>query len=193
MSIKNITDKILSDAKARESAILSQSQQEANKIVEDRINEAKALEKQIISKAEEEASAKRNRVIQGAELRVRNEKLAAKHEVIEKTFSIALDSLERFSASQFINFVESTLKDYNIKDNAVLRVNEFRYVLLTPEVLKGINSSLGANFTLGKILENGKDGFIIEQGGTSINCTFEALVNSLKEDLIFDVSKILFE
>lgn len=193
MSIKNITDKILSDAKAKEKDILESSNSDAKKLVESKINEAKALEKQIMSKAKEEALSKQNRIIQSAELKVRNEKLSAKHEVIEKSFDLALKKLESFNANEYISFIKNTLKSYNFKGNGTLRVNDYRYTLITPKVLQDINSFLTSNLTLGKILESGKDGFIIEQEGTLINCTFEALVNSLKEDLIFDITKILFE
>lgn len=193
MSIKNITDKILSDAKAKEAEILASGKEEAAKIIESKIKEAKALEKQILGKAQEEASSKKNRIIQGAELKVRNDKLAAKYSVIEKSFDLALENLRNFNKEDFISFIKNTLKSEGFKGEGVLRVNEGRYVQITPNILASLNAELGVNITLGKLLEGNEDGFIIEQKGTILNCTFKALVDSLKEDLIFDVTKVLFE
>ena len=37
-----------------------------------------------------------------------------------------------------------------------------------------------------------KGGFILEKNGIEVNNTFEALVNSLKEDLEYEVANVLF-
>jgi V/A-type H+/Na+-transporting ATPase subunit E len=191
MSIKNITDKILSDAKEKAAEILTSSSKEAADLVSSKVSEASSQEAYLISKAKEDAEARKNRIIQNAELTARNEKLVAKHKIIENTFNYALESLEKLSDSDFINFLKSTLKGYKISGDGFLKVNEARYNVLTPEVLRDINAFAGTNFVLGRAID--KDGFIVEQRGIQINCTFEALVESLKEDLIFDVTKILFE
>jgi V/A-type H+/Na+-transporting ATPase subunit E len=191
MSIKNITDKILNDAKEKAAEILANSSKEAAALVSCKVSEAASQEAYLISKAKEEAEARKNRIIQNAELTARNEKLVAKHQIIEKTFNYSLESLEKLSDSDFVNFVKSTLKSYKISGDGFLKVNKARYNVITPEVLRDINAFAETNFVLGRSID--KDGFIVEQKGIQINCTFEALVESLKEDLIFDVTKILFE
>ncbi|WP_127837152.1 V-type ATP synthase subunit E [Clostridium prolinivorans] len=193
MSIKNITDKILSDANSKKTEILNSAKEEASKIIENKINEAKDLEKQLLAKAHEEAVSSKSRIIQSAELKVRNEKLSAKHSVIEKSFELALENLKNLNKEDFLNFLKTMLKENKVTGNGVLRVNENRYSIFTSEVLQWINSELGLNLVLGKTLNKEEDGFIVEQNGTILNCTFKALVDSLKEDLIFDINKILFE
>lgn len=193
MSIKNITNKILSDAKEKQAEILAKAKQEAEEIVSSKVKEALSSEEHIISKAHEEAETRKNRIIQGAELKVRNQKLTAKHEVIEKTFKYALEALKNLNGAEFLNFLKNAVKSYKITGDGVLRVNPAKHQLITSDVLNELKSLTGANLTIGKALENNQDGFIIEQRGIQINCTFEALVDSLKEDLIFDVTKILFE
>jgi V/A-type H+/Na+-transporting ATPase subunit E len=193
MSIKNITDKILSDAKEKAAEILANSKQEASALVNTKASEAASLEAQLISKAKEEAEAMKTRIIQGTELRVRNEKLTAKHQIIEKTFDYALESLEKLNGDEFLSFLKSTIKSYKITGEGILRVNAARHSHITSEVLNELKSLTGVNLTLGKAINNEQDGFVVEQRGIQINCTFESLVESLKEDLIFDVTKILFE
>ncbi|MCM8709607.1 V-type ATP synthase subunit E family protein [Clostridium sp. SYSU_GA19001] len=193
MSIKNITDKIVSDAKEKQADILAKAKQEAEKLINSKVEEALSSKEHIIRKAEEEAETKKNRIIQSAELKVRNQKLTAKHEVIEKTFKYALDALKNLNETEFLNFLKNTVKNYGITGNSVLRVNTARHALITPVTLSELKSLAGADLTLGEALENNQDGFIVEQKGIQINFTFEALINSLKEDLIFDITKILFE
>lgn len=193
MSIKSITDKILSDAKEKSAEILASAKQESETLVKSKIIEASAQEAHLISKAKEEAEAKKSRIIQNAELKVRNEKLSAKHQVIEKTFDYALESLKNLNGTDFVSFLRNSVKAYKITGEGVLRVNPARTSLITPEILAQLRSLTGANLTLGKSIEGNHDGFLVEQRGIQINCTFESLVNSLKEDLIFDITEILFE
>jgi V/A-type H+-transporting ATPase subunit E len=191
MSIKNITDKILSDAKEKAAEILENSSKEAAALISSKVNEASSQEAYLISKAKEEADARKNRIVQNAELTARNEKLVAKHQVIEKTFNYALEKLENVNNADFVTFIKSNLKSSKVSGDGFLKVNKARYSYFTPEVLRDINTSLETNFVLGEVID--KDGFIVEQRGIQINCTFEALVESLKEDLILDITKILFE
>jgi V/A-type H+-transporting ATPase subunit E len=193
MSIKNITDKILSDAREKSAEILAASKTEAEALVNSKVKEASSQEAYLVSKAKEDAEAKKSRIIQNAELKVRNEKLAAKHQVIEKTFDYALESLKNLNGAEFISFLKNSVKGYKITGEGVLRVNPGRHQLITIQVLSELTSLTGASLNLGHALEGNVDGFIVEQRGIQINCTFESLVNSLKEDLIFDVTKILFE
>lgn len=193
MSVKNITDKILSDAKEKSAEILAAAKQEAETLVNSKVREASSQEAHLIKKAKEEAEAKKSRILQNAELRVRNEKLSAKHEVIEKTFDYALENLKNLNGTEFISFLKNAIKGYKITGEGLLRVNPGRAQLITLQVLSDLTSLTGAHLNLGEPLSGNVDGFIVEQRGIQINCTFESIIESLKEDLIFDVTKILFE
>jgi V/A-type H+-transporting ATPase subunit E len=193
MSIKNITAKILSDTKAQQAEIIAKANQEAEELVVSRVKEALSSKEHTLNKAHEEAEAKKNRIVQSAELKVRNQKLTAKHEVIEKTFDLALESLKNLNGTEFINFLKNTVKGYNITGEGILRVNPGRHSLITVQVLNELHNLTGAVLNLGDALEGSVDGFIVEQRGIQINCTFESIVDSLKEDLIFDVTRTLFE
>lgn len=193
MSIKNITDKILSDAREKQADILAKAKQGSEELISGKVKEALASEEHTLSKAQEEAAARKNRITQGAQLKVRNQKLSAKHEVIERTFDTAVERLGMLNGEQFIAFLKNAVRGYKITGEGVLRVNAGRNLLITPEVLSELRSLTGVVLTLGKALEGNQDGFVVEQRGIQINCTFQSLVESLKEDLIFDVTKILFE
>ena len=65
------------------------------------------------------------------------------------------------------------------------------------EVVAEINTELKAKGLKGEIkisetIGSFRGGFILEKGGVEINNTFESLVDSLKDQLEFEVAKVLF-
>ena len=65
--------------------------------------------------------------------------------------------------------------------------------IIDESLLSEINKELGskASVILSKETRNFKGGFILEKDGIEINNTFEALVNSLKDDLSQEVARVL--
>ena len=57
-----------------------------------------------------------------------------------------------------------------------------------------LNKELGdrGNIKLNSQVKDFKGGFILEKDGIQMNYTFEALVNSLKDELEYEVASILF-
>ena len=106
MSVNNITSKILRDAEGRKESILAAAEEEKNKILSKKVASAKELETEILEKAEIEAKSKRERVISGAKLKARNEKLAAKQEVIEEVFSKSVEKLCKLNDRELVKFIK---------------------------------------------------------------------------------------
>ena len=68
---------------------------------------------------------------------------------------------------------------------------------MSKEVVSEINTELKAKRLKGEIkisetIGSFRGGFILEKGGVEINNTFESLVDSLKDQLEFEVAKVLF-
>ena len=68
---------------------------------------------------------------------------------------------------------------------------------MSKEVVAEINTELKAKGLKGEIkisetIGSFRGGFILEKGGVEINNTFESLVDSLKDQLEFEVAKVLF-
>ena len=75
-----------------------------------------------------------------------------------------------------------------------LILNDTSKKIIDGSFLLEINNELKskANVTLSEETRNFKGGFILEKDGIEINNTFEALVNSLKDDLNQEVARVLF-
>ena len=197
MSVNNITSKILRDAEGRKESILATAEEEKNKILSKKVASAKELEKEILEKAEIEAKSKKERVISGAKLKARNEKLAAKQEVIEEVFSKSVETLCKLNDREFVKFIKDSILSLNIDGDETLILNEDGNKIVPKEVVAEINAELKAKGLKGEIkisetIGSFRGGFILEKGGVEINNTFESPVDSLKDQLEFEVAKVLF-
>ena len=193
MSVNNITSKILRDAEGRKESILATAEEEKNKILSKKVASAKEL----LEKAEIEAKSKKERVISGAKLKARNEKLAAKQEVIEEVFSKSVETLCKLNDREFVKFIKDSILSLNIDGDETLILNEDGNKIVSKEVVAEINAELKAKGLKGEIkisetIGSFRGGFILEKGGVEINNTFESLVDSLKDQLEFEVAKVLF-
>lgn len=193
-NINNLTSKILKDAEDRKEDILSEAEQEKNKILNKKQEEASIAEKSILEKAEREAASNKERIISSAQLQARNEKLQAKQEIISEIFEASIEALCNISKDDFKEFIKTSILNSNIEGNQKLILNDSGKKIVDETVVAEINKELGskASVTLSEEIRNFKGGFILEKEGIEINNTFEALVNSLRDDLSLEVAKVLF-
>lgn len=193
-NINNLTSKIIKDAEDKKESILQEAEKEKNKILGKRQEEANIAEKTILEKAEREAVSRKERIISSAQLQARNEKLQAKQEVISEVFITSIEALCNISKNDFKEFVKTAILNSNIEGNQKLILNNLGVKIVDESLLSEINKELGtkASITLSEETRNFKGGFILEKEGIEINNTFEALVNSLKDDLSQEVAKVLF-
>lgn len=193
-NISNLTSKILEDAEDKKTSILNDANEQRDKIVAKKEEEASAEEKLILERAERDAAARKERIISGAELNSRNEKLAAKQKVINSVFESSVEALCNLSNEELKDFVTDSILNSGIEGNQNLILNEEGAKVITTEVLNEINNKLNskATITLSSEKRNFKGGFILEKDGIEINNTYEALVSSIKDDLSLKVAQVLF-
>lgn len=195
--VKNITSKILKDAEVERDSILAASENEKNRIISKRVNSAKALESEILSKAEQEGRSKKNRIISSTKLKVRNDKLAQKQLVIDDVFDEALNKLCALSADELSNFIRRSILSMDIEGDENLVLNQEGLKVIGLEFMDSLNAELKDKGLKGEIRllkkeGNFRGGFILEKNGIEINNTYEALISSLRDELEFEVAKVLF-
>lgn len=191
-NIKNITSKILKDAEARKENILAAAEEEKSKILSKKVSSANEIAQEILDKAEVEAKSKKERVISSAKLKVRNNKLAAKQEIINEVFEKSIDELRKLSKEDFLNFVKNTISSMNLSGKQNLILNEEGLKFVDAAFIDELNKKVDAQIILSETPGSFKGGFILENNGIQINSTYEALVSSLRDELEFEVAKVLF-
>lgn len=191
-NVKNITSKILKDAEAGKENILAAGEEEKNKILSKKASAANEIAQEILQKAEADAKSKKERVISSAKLKVRNNKLAAKQEIIDEVFEKSINKLTELSKEQFLNFVKNSILSMNLTGKQTLILNETGLKFVDDSFIDELNKEAKATIALSKTAGNFKGGFILENNGIEINSTYEALVSSLRDELEFEVAKVLF-
>lgn len=193
-NINKLTSKIIKDAEDKKEAILLEAEQEKHRVFNKKQEEARIAEKAILEKAEREAVSRKERIISSVKLQARNEKLQAKQDIISEVFKASIEALCNISEDDFKEFVRTSILNSNIVGNQRLILNDLGKRIIDETLLGKINKELGSNasITLSEETRNFKGGFILEKEGIEINNTFEALVNSLRDDLSQEVAKALF-
>ena len=191
-NVKNITSNILKDAEAGKENILAAAEEEKNKILSKKASAANEIAQEILQKAEADAKSKKERVISSAKLKVRNNKLAAKQEIIDEVFEKSINKLTELSKEQFLNFVKNSILSMNLTGKQTLILNETGLKFVDDSFIDELNKEAKATIALSKTAGNFKGGFILENNGIEINSTYEALVSSLRDELEFEVAKVLF-
>ncbi|ENZ03335.1 hypothetical protein HMPREF1092_00521 [Clostridium thermobutyricum] len=193
-NVNNLTSKILKDAEERKSSILAKAEEEKNKIINKKRDEANRLKTSMIEKAKLESATRKERILSSAELKVRNEKLLSKGKVIDEVFNMSVENLCQMNENDFRNFVKSSILSLNIEGDENIILNANGKKAINEAFIKEINNELKDKGNLKLSQSEGKfrGGFILEKNGIEINYTFEALVQSLREELEFEVANILF-
>ena len=182
-NLDNLTQKILEDAKNKASEIVDEAEKKNRSLVSHRVKEANERRDKIVEKAAAEAQMLKSRVISSAELKVRDEKLTAKQEVMDKVFQMAKDKLSNLDNDDYLEFVKASLE--NTK-------TEGKPTLLVP---KGKKDQLEELSTAVELVEDPsvQSGYILKDGEIVYNYTFEALVDEIREDLEGEIAQKLFE
>lgn len=195
-NLNNITSKIIKDAEEKRDEILNAAQVESDSIIANETKKAKNLEVELIEKAKIEAKARENRVISNARLKVRNNELKAKQDMISKVFEKAVERLNSLSTLEYKEYILRALDSLDLEGTEILIINKKDEDVINNKFLLDLNNKLIGLGKKGKIsiLTNGNfdRGFILDRNGIQINNTFESLVKSLRSELELEVTKVLF-
>ena len=195
-NLNNITSKIIKDAEEKRDEILNAAQVESDSIIAKETKKAKILEVELIEKAKIAAKARENRVISNARLKVRNNELKAKQDMISKVFEKAVERLNSLSTLEYKEYILRALDSLDLEGTEILIINKKDEDVINNKFLLDLNNKLISLGKKGKIsiLTNGNfdRGFILDRNGIQINNTFESLVKSLRSELELEVTKVLF-
>ena len=196
-NLKNLSSKIVNDASIKAEAMLKEAKDNGTSIIASKVKSAKALEVQMLGKAKIEASTAKQRIISSTKLTVRNEKLVAMQEIIDKVFQGALEVLLVINEKQYLELLKSYLLSMPIAGNEELIIPAKFRSTFNDEQLEELNAALKASGKIGEMKLNHQDrsvnsGFIVVKGGIEINNTFENLINSLRDELEAEIVQQLF-
>lgn len=193
MSIENITENILNDAKQTADISIKSAEKTADEIIKNAKNEAEAIKNAAVEKTQKESENLKSRKVSAAELQGRKMVLGAKQDAIKKSFDSALKKLGSMPEDKYIKYLtEEIIKVPNCEGTIILNKRDKEKI--GERLIKAVNDKLSAEkFTLSNDTVNSSGGFVLKSGNIEINSTFEALLDSMKDELTNEVASALFK
>lgn len=196
-NLDNLISKILEDANSKAKEIIDEAKKREEKTIESFTSKAEKEKELIINKSHIESKIRKERVISNTNLEIRNKKLRVKQELIENVFDRAENTLQEISQDEYNKFVRNFILSMDIDGDEEIVISRNYKNVINENLISSINGELinkGKKGELKLSSENRdiKGGFILCKSGIEINCTFEALVPSLRDELEDKILDILF-
>lgn len=188
MSLTDITNKILSDAKEKAEEITQESQKELDRVLAEKnqkivqvIQDIKVHGKEKAIKIQEQTDF-RERMVE------KNADLSLKQELINQVFEDAKEKLMNLDDEQFVELMVKMLNASDKVENAEVITSKEKEDLIKKALKKG-----GLSYKISeKKLKKGQEGFILSSDIIEIDNTIDNYINNSKKEFSVEVAKRLF-
>lgn len=194
--ISAILQKIQEDARQYSETTAAAAREKAEAIKENYRQEAQAETDKALEAARHQAEAIRQRAASQAGIETRNQKLQVRRKAIDAAFQKAMEQLCGMTDLKKAD-VYAELAAQSLTGDAALVLNQADRAALGETLPREIQKRCAAAGKTCKVTLSGETGrfaggFILDQGSTETNCTFEVLSASVKEELEAQVDAALF-
>ena len=190
--IEKITQRIASQAQAEIDGVLEQARDEAARIIASYRAQAEAEARELNAKNEKAAAEREERLVSSAQMEARKVRLAAKQEMVERTYALALDKLCAMPEEQYVAVLADLLvqASSNGREEAVFSPTDREQV--GEKAVAKANALSGKELRLSAETQPIRGGFILKDKNVEVNCAFETLVRLQKAETAGAVVKKLF-
>ena len=196
--IEKITERIAVDTEQERKAILDRGKTQSAEIRSSYEALAEADYAEAVELGQKNAAERIERLGGVAQLDARNLRLAAKQEMLEKAFDLALQKLLNLPEAEYVDLLSKLAAEgcTTGQEALVLSVQDRprfgkKVVIAANEKLEKAGKTGG--LTLSEESRDFPGGLYIQDGQIENNCTFPTIVRMLKEQMSGEVAKILFE
>lgn len=196
--IEKITDRIAADTDREARALLDQAKQQAAEITASYAALAESERAEALEKGKSDAADRVVRLGGVAQLEARKLRLAAKQEMLEKAFELALQKLLSLPEDQYADLLTKLAVEGSStgREALVFSVTDRprygkRVVVAANERLEAAGKT--AALTLSEESREFTGGLYIKDGSIENNCTFPTIVRMLREQMAGEVAQVLFD
>jgi V/A-type H+-transporting ATPase subunit E len=194
--ISAILASIQEDARQYGEAAAAAAREKAEAITESYSQEAQAETARVLEAAKHQAEAIRQRAVSQSGIESRNAKLQVRRQAIDTAFQKAMEQLCAMPAAKK-TAVYAAMAAQSLTGDAALVLNKADKAAIGAALPAEIEKRCAAAGRACKVTLSGATGsfaggFILDQGSTETNCTFEVLSTSVKEELEAQVDAALF-
>jgi V/A-type H+-transporting ATPase subunit E len=190
--LERITSRIEAEAKNEIDGILDAGKAETKRIVDSWRERIDAESRDLADKNEKAAAEREERLRSAAEMDARKTILAAKQEMVEQAYSLALDKLCKMPEGEKVKLLSELLvRASSTGTEEALFAEADRSV--GAKAVEQANAASGKHLTVAKQTAPIRGGFILRDQNVEVNCSFETLVRLQKSETAGAVAKLLFQ
>ena len=190
--IEKITQRISAGAQAEIDRVLGEARAEAEKIAARYQAQADAEAADLDAKNKKAAAEREERLAGTAQMEARKAALAAKQEMVEKAYDLALQKLCSLPEEKYAAVLAELLVQASStgKEEVIFSDKDRRKVGKT--AVEKANKDGGKKLTLAGETRSIPGGFILRSENVEVNCAFDTLVRLQKAETAGEVVKKLF-
>ena len=190
--IERITQRIGAESQAEIDRVLGEARAEAEKIAARYQAQADAEAADLDAKNKKAAAEREERLAGTAQMEARKAALAAKQEMVEKAYDLALRKLCAMPEKEYTAVLASLLAQASStgKEEVIFSAADRRKV--GKAAVEQANQEGGKKLTLSGETRELSGGFILRAENVEVNCAFDTLVRLQKAETAGEVVKKLF-
>ena len=191
--IEKITQMIQSEAQTQIDGVLAKAREEAAQIAARYEAQAQAEAAELAAKQQRAAAEREERLISAARMEARKVALAARQELVDKAYDLALEKLCAMPEKTYVETVAQLLAQAAPNGQGEVILNPQVSASMGPAIVERANALIGGGkLTLSKTAREIRGGFILKCGNVEVNGTFETLVRLQRTQNAGAVAKQLF-
>ena len=185
---------IKADADAQVNAILAQAEQQCAGIRGDFDKQAAALYAERLRAGVKETQDKVDGEARIARMEGRKELLAAKQELVSRSFRKAQEQIVSLPEEQYVAFLAKLAAQASVTGEEKIVLNARDRKAIGEKLVKAANARLkNGRLSLAEETGDFAGGLILRRGSIEANCTVELLVELSRSELSAQVVEILFQ
>lgn len=194
MSLAQLKSKIILDAEAEAKRIKAEAEQKAEKIIQEGEKEHDRLKGEVEKEANRLAQERYQNIVTLARVKVRNEILAVKQDLINDVFDRVFKKMTRMSREDFQKLAWNLLAKYPPQEQVKLMVGKKNRDFIDRVFVEKLNIKLKSpgRFVLTEPDRDFDYGFYLVTDWLEIDLTFDGILRSIREQMEMEVIKILF-
>jgi V/A-type H+-transporting ATPase subunit E len=189
--IEKITQRIQADAQAEIDQVLGNARAEAAQITARYKSQADAESAELTAKNEKAAAEREERLVSVAQMEARKTTLAAKQEMVEQVYQLALKKLCSMPQDKYVNVLADLLDQASSTGHEEVIFSAADREKVGKAAVDKANGGK-KKLTLSKETRDIPGGFILKDENVEVNCTFDTLVRLQKAETAGAVVKKLF-
>ena len=191
--IERITARLDADTQAEIDRIRENAKAEAEKVAQGYRTQMESETAELRERSRRAAAEREERLVSAAQMEARKTTLAARQEMVDKAYALALEKLCSLPEEQYIQTVAALLVQAAPDGKGEVIFSKEQRERVGTAAVALANSRLGdGTLTVSAQTRPLKGGFILSNGRVEVNCSFDTLVRLQRAETAGEVAKRLF-